>query len=124
METIDLEWRLFRNDPVLNEYEGDIIDFWKKVEYIYNPDGSLKYGHLLKLAKAALILPNSSAASERLFSQVNLNKTKSRNKLNTDSLSGILYSKTLLQNTHCFDFDINSDLLKKHNSKNMYGNLE
>jgi len=71
-----------------------------------------------KLVSFVLILPHSSATVERLFSVINLNKTKIRNKLSTDTVTGILHCKNLLKNQDksCFNFDINSEIIKKMNS--------
>jgi hypothetical protein len=41
-----------------------------------------------------LFLPHPNANVERIFSSVNVIKTKQRNALNTESLEGILHSKT------------------------------
>ena len=43
--------------------------------------------------KLYLALPHSSADAERLFSAVNLIKSKSRNCLNTDTLTALLLTK-------------------------------
>lgn len=68
-----------------------------------------------------LILPHSSASMERIFSAINLNKTKTRNRLNSETLSGILHTKNLI-NEHgknCFNFQVTSNMLEHHN-KMMY----
>lgn len=43
---------------------------------------------------------------ERVFSQIKLKKTKTRNRLSTETLCGILYSKNLIkhENKNCFDY--------------------
>lgn len=66
-------------------------------------------------------LPHSSAAVERIFSQVNLNKTKQRNRLGNMTLNGILHSKQYISknNKDCYTYEISKNLLDKH-SQNMY----
>lgn len=66
-----------------------------------------------------LTLPHSSAATERLFSAINLNKTKTRNRLETDTLTGILNAKNILsnQNKSCYNFNIDTEMLNKHNNQ-------
>lgn len=79
------------------------------------------YPIINSLVSHILLFPHSSACVERLFSSINLNKTKLRNRLSTDTLSGILHSKNFLkrQNKNCFDFDVPIDMIKKLNL-NMY----
>ena len=46
------------------------------------------------------------------------NKNKTRNRLSTETLTGILYAKNILsaQEKSCFDFNIDEDMLKYHTS--------
>lgn len=54
-----------------------------------------------------LILPHSSECVERLFSSINLIKTKLRNQLFTETLTGILYSKSLTNSKNsCYYFSL------------------
>lgn len=48
---------------------------------------------LAEFTQKLLMLPHSSANVERLFSSINLMKTNIRNKLSTDTLSGLLHTK-------------------------------
>ena len=53
-----------------------------------------------------MCLPHSSAAVERIFSQINLLKTETRNKMNTATLNGLLHAKTTFDSATCHDFKI------------------
>lgn len=60
-------------------------------------------------------LPHSSATVERVFSQMNLNKTKVRNALREKTLNGILHSKEVLGDNSanpakkpCYEFQVNN----------------
>jgi len=79
-------------------------------------DGTSAYPNLLALARRVFILPHSSAAVERVFSATNLNKTKTRNRLEHNTLSGLLRTKGLLKttNTECHSIAITNRLEKKH----------
>lgn len=102
LNAVNLEWRMFRNDPLfsklLNEHlekestrpKISVVTFCREFENVFNADSSPKYRNLLSFVYDILTLPNSSANTERLFSVVNLNKTKTRNKMGTDTLSAIL----------------------------------
>lgn len=52
---------------------------------------------LTQFVQNLLILPHSSANVERLFSAINLMKTNIRNRLQTDTLTGLLYTKSGLK---------------------------
>lgn len=56
---------------------------------------------------------------ERIFSQVNINKTKQRNRLDKESLEGILYTKDFLKlnKTNCFNTPIENKILRQMTSE-------
>lgn len=64
---------------------------------------------------ALLSLPHSSAAVERIFSAVNLIKTKTRNRRGTRSLIGLLHSKREITRNkkYYYDFNITNELVEK-----------
>ena len=76
---------------------------------------------MTKFVFGLLTLPNSSANVERTFSQINLNKTKTRNRLENNTLEGILLAKDYMRtnNKNCYEIDITNNLLSKFNA-NMY----
>lgn len=84
--------KTFQRDP-----ETDIKKFWLKVQEYCDEQGQPQFPLCLAIVKRILLLPHSSANCERIFSAVVLNKTKTRNKLNTESLNGILNGKSLLK---------------------------
>ena len=49
---------------------------------------------------------DSSAAVERIFSQINLVKTKTKNKLNTATLNGLVPAKATFDSATCYNFKI------------------
>jgi len=74
-------------------------------------DEKLAYPEINKLVSYLLTLPHSSACVERIFSAINLNKTKTRNRLGTETLSGILHIKRLINENgkNCFNFHVASN---------------
>jgi len=60
------------------------------------------YKNVCKFIFNSLCLPHSRATVEQIFSQMNLNKTKTRNRLGTKTLTGILHSKNLVKNSTFF----------------------
>lgn len=74
------------------DYDMPMMDFWQcvKSKCIKNSDDSETFQLINDLVQYILILPHSSAAVERIFSTINLNKNKTRNRLSTETLTGIL----------------------------------
>jgi len=54
---------------------------------------------------------------ERLFSQINLIKTDSRNLISSATLSGLLHTKEYLNGKNCYTLPIPKELLKLHSNK-------
>lgn len=122
IQELDNEWRLLRNYENLSRKEN-FLTFWQNVNKIENGDGTKAFSKICSLVSMILSLPHSSAAVERIFSVINLNKTKIRNRLSTNTLCSILYCKDYLnlENKSCFNFNVSQNMLQKHND-NMYKN--
>jgi len=63
---------------------------WTEIYNYRDASGERAYGDLALFALSLLALPLSNADVERVFSQVNLVKSKTRNRLSNSTLSGIL----------------------------------
>lgn len=124
LNDVDIEWRQLRNQNNLN-FELGTFDFWKHIKTLKNCGGDEVYPLINKLVAYIFTLPHSSACVERLFSTINLNKTKVRNQLSTKTLTGILNSKSCLINNEkfCYNFDVPDKMISKHNAE-IYKNLE
>lgn len=62
-----------------------------------------------------LSLPNSSVDCERVFSKVNLIKTKVRNRLQVESLNGLLLSSEHIKRTTCIHFKPTKSMIDSKN---------
>lgn len=92
----------------MNELNNlNISEFWRKFSDMKYSDESLMFPTLCIFIFNIMCLPHSSATVERVFSVINLNKTKIRNKLSTET--DILHTKTLLKNLKFFSFIINQE---------------
>lgn len=95
LNALDREWRSIIN--MLHKPEiKDVVNYWKTICEKRKGDESLAYPEINKLVSYLLTLPHSSASVERVFSAINLNKTKIRNRLGSETLSGILHTKRLI----------------------------
>lgn len=79
------------------------------------------FGTVSKFAIQLLSLPHSSANVERVFSQINLIKTDSRNLISSATLSRLLHTREYLNGKSCYNFPISKELFKLHSNK-MYRN--
>ncbi|KAL0829677.1 hypothetical protein ABMA28_003183 [Loxostege sticticalis] len=107
MQRIDDEWRLL---PNINKFTGLEIGKWKT-----------DCKALANFALDVLCLPHSNADCERVFSEVNNMKTKSRNKLITSTVNGALLARQAVKNQGgCTKFQASNDMCKKMKSKEKY----
>ena len=81
------------------------VKFWYEVAKLKQADGQSLFPKLSQLMLNLLVLPHSSAAVERIFSQVNLIKTDTRNRLNTESVNGLILAKENGGNMPCYDWE-------------------
>ncbi|XP_065213012.1 uncharacterized protein LOC135840413 [Planococcus citri] len=77
----------------------DLNAFWGRVRQ----DGGFPL--LMEMFDRIRVLPISSAAVERIFSAINLNITKIRNRLSTETMEGILHGKSLIRDQLIYEID-------------------
>lgn len=103
---IDNEFRIMRQ--IKNIDKSDILQFYNKVCNIKKGDESLMFPVLKKFLIYIFSLPHSSATVERIFSIINLNKNKLRNRLTTTTLEGILHAKSFIKVSDSSNINFNS----------------
>lgn len=86
MNTTDTVWRLLRNTNLNLSADVSIERFWKCVADTKQGDGRPMFPVLSRFVSKLLCLPHSTATVERVFSHINLMKTKTRNSLQTETL--------------------------------------
>lgn len=117
-EQLNSEWRMLPDITELvdlaksNSYDMEI--FWIKVFDIKNALDEAMFPNLTFFVKGILALPHSSAAAERIFSQLFLLKSKIRNRLSIETCSNILHVKELLGNETCYSWSPDSSMVKKY----------
>lgn len=95
--------------------------FWGAIGKIKDANGATKYPNITNFAKALLCLPMSNASCERIFSQVNLNKTKIRNRFLNQHVSALITTKEgIKEHGDCVSFNPTKNMIKKMSSKSMY----
>lgn len=120
LQTIDDQWRLLSmvtlDDNIINEKEPD--KFWVLLKNVE----SGQFYELAMFALSAMSLPHSNASCERIFSKINRVKTKSRNKLITNTVSStIMTSECIKRNeSYCYNFQPWKDMFDSMTSSNLY----
>lgn len=110
-ESINQEWRMLSLSNCAKAFSHlEIQQFWFEIGNIKDSENQNVFANIAFVAKSILSLPISSANVERIFSQHNLNKTKTRNRLSTKTSNAILSVKDCL-NTECFKWIPPKDLL-------------
>jgi hypothetical protein len=124
LNELDREWRQLRNFNFTADFENlNVKEFWLKCAKLKLGDNTVMFGTLCDFVFKMFTLPHSSATVERVFSQINLNKTKIRNRLNTETLNGIMLSKNLFKKSNCTNFEVEKELLVKFNDS-MYAQAD
>lgn len=123
-QKIDTEWRLLRNTNEIQKFDNNSESFWMSVSELRTGDNSPMFENVCDFVFKLLSLPHSSANVERIFSAINLIKTKQRMRLVTKSIVGLLYAKAHIEGQNCYDFDLNVNLIKKMSNEKWYVNKD
>lgn len=120
---VDREWRLLMNLDLKENLDFEF--FWNNICSLKNGVDEPMFPLISKLVHHISLLPHSSAAAERIFSCINLNKTKLRNKLSTSTLIGIVHTKTLFsKESFCYNFDVDKKMHSNMKTKIIYKHSE
>lgn len=88
IEKIENQWR---NITIVKWSETESTEkFWFEVHRYTDASGVNPFQEVTELAVSILSLPHSNVEVERLFSQLNIVKSKLRNRLNTESVNALL----------------------------------
>lgn len=114
VQELDSEWRLLPECEDLQQFKDlEFEKFWITVFKMKNNTDNPMFPNLSNFVKGLMCLPHSSAAAERQFSQYNLIKTKTRNRLLIETSDAILHSKNLLKGDTCFSWTPSNRLLQR-----------
>lgn len=105
----------------LEKYQETPVEFWTNVFDLKNCLNQQLFPNLSKLVSALLSLPHSSAAAERIFSQLNLIKNKLRNRLSVKTCNALIFTKQLLGKNQCYTFNPSEELLSYNVNANEEG---
>lgn len=87
-------------------------EFWEKVSLTKNSLNEPMFCNVVQVVNCVMSVPHSSASVERVFSQLNLVKIKTRNRLLIKTCAGILHAKESLKNNSCFTWQPTAKMLR------------
>lgn len=126
-QAIDDQWRLLPIYVFPEDYnidtESSIDKFWGKLlAFKCETTENAVFKHLSEFVTNILCLPHSNAACERIFSQVNLIKTKQRNRLITETINGNLLASQHVRSTNgtCYNFQPDKSMFSKMKKESLY----
>lgn len=97
-------------------------EFWSEVGLYRDSCGANPFQELCVAALSVLSLPHSNAEIERVFSQMNLVKTKQRNKMQVQMMNNILTIRAGLRRLRkeCHNYELPNDVLNIIGTKASY----
>lgn len=94
---INDEWEALLEHQFTPEYANASVEvFWGELRKCRDENGQPLFENLCNFSISLMLLSNSNASAERLWSQLNLKKTKIRNKLGFDTLKALLLSASYI----------------------------
>lgn len=127
-QTIDNEWRSipFHATKLRPYAEEDVDTFWFRLKDMKDGNGENLFKNVASFALNVLSIPHYNATCERVFSKVNLIKSKIRNKLITSTVNGLLLSSQCInEEENCVKFEPNTKMISyAQNAEKLYKNFE
>ncbi|KAK3892454.1 hypothetical protein Pcinc_003687 [Petrolisthes cinctipes] len=124
IDRIDNQWR---NLTIVQWVETtSTAKFWIEVNGYKDASGVNPYPELCELAISVLSLPHSNAEVERLFSQMNIVKSKLRSRLNLRSVNAILAVRSGLKRVgkSCNSYELPKEVIKQIGTMASYTSTE
>ncbi len=122
LQQLDDQWRRLAiiNLPFDKE-DMEPEEFWGKLFQVKDGAGSAQFEVLCNFMFSLLSLPHANVDVERIFSSVNLIKTKTRNWLITSTVRALLVAKDGIKlSGGCVEFSPSSELRSKMNADTLY----
>lgn len=118
---LETQYQAVTYHPWTNKEDSQAEAFWVKVLNYKDSSGDQMFKELALFALSLLVMPLSNADIERVFSHMSLVKSKLRNRIGQETLSGILHIKYGLrrQGLCCKDFAPSQEMLQRFN-RGMY----
>lgn len=116
LEELESEWRMLILQECENKQE-ELEDFWQKIFLMKNALKEIMYPNIKKFISSVLSLPHSSASTERVFSQMKLIKTFTRNSLKVETVNSLLLTREIVPQTGFNEWMPPKALIKKYSKE-------
>ena len=119
MGMLERQWDSINGVQWKYKTDTQVVEFWIDVLHHVDAAGECDFNELATFVLSLMALPFSNAAVERAFSQMNLIKTRLRNRMQQKMLEAILRIRGYMsRNRICCDtFTPSRDMLTRHTSK-------
>lgn len=125
-QIIDDEWRQLPSFelPADIDVKNPVDIFWAKLMDCGEGDQGMTFKNVSKFVLNVISLPHSNADSERIFSHINLIKTKTRNKMVIPTVNGVLLAKQRIKHkdANCTTYEPSQAEYSRMNKALMYKN--
>ncbi|CAG4964801.1 unnamed protein product [Parnassius apollo] len=126
LQILDDQWRklLFAKIPEEIKTEKKVDVFWAKLSKWSDLTENKPFSDISQFALDCLVLPHANADCERIFSKINLTKSRTRNRLVTGTVDAILLSCDAIKRNksgNCTDFEPTEEMLRRANNKSNDG---
>lgn len=114
LDVLEDQWQdLLYSKESLKSLSHKVTSFWQDLRTVRDGNNREKFAVLSKFMCDLLSLPHSSACVERVFSQVNMIKSKHANRLQADTVADRLLAKQALsrQEVACYEWEPSSVLV-------------
>lgn len=123
-QIIDDEWRQLPSFelPAGIDVNDPVDIFWAKLLECEEGDQGMTFKNVSKFVLETISLPHSNADSERIFSKINLIKTKARNKMTISTVNGVLLAKQRVRGKEndCTTYDPSQSEYSRMNKALLY----
>jgi hypothetical protein len=122
LQAIDDQWRRLPLVSLNEDTKTMTVDeFWHHLSTLEDFGARRVFRELGEFALDALVVPHSNASCERVFSKVNLIKTKPRNRLITGTLNGLMHTSECVKMAGgCASFKPTTTMLRSMTTSNLY----
>lgn len=124
LENLEVQWQTLSNVTWQNIVSKDSLKFWFEVYEYTNANGEKTYQELAMFAFTVLSLPLSNASVERVFSFLNIIKSKLRNRLLISTVDAIIMIRTGLwvKGKNCYNYQLPDNVICSVGSAEKYEN--
>ena len=115
MDALSIEWKhlVLQDLPEIPKINGYIpVDVYWKTIFNIKDNGEAKYPYIEKVVHFAFSIAEANAEVERIFSQVFHIIGLDRNRIETDTLRGLLVTKSYIQTIGtCLNFEVDESMM-------------